>query len=110
MRTKITLKGRKVWLALLGSVSYNVSMIVIPCKNAAFFDVDDTLVMWNATPEELEKNGVHFVCPGSFTMIDGEMKESAPWKALLLPHRYHIEQLKKYKMATTKSEDGQKSP
>jgi hypothetical protein len=28
-------------------------MIVIPCKQATFYDVDDTLVMWDATPEEL---------------------------------------------------------
>jgi hypothetical protein len=73
-------------------------MIVIPCKQPTFFDVDDTLVMWNATPEELAERGVDFECPGSHTIIDGEIKETPPWKERLLPHRKHIEQLKKHKM------------
>ena len=73
-------------------------MIVVPCKQTTYFDVDDTLVMWDATPEQLEERGVDFECPGSFTIIDGEMKETPPWKERLLPHRYHIEQLKKHKM------------
>jgi phosphoserine phosphatase len=75
-------------------------MIVIPCKNAVFFDVDDTLIFWNATPEELEERGVEITCPGSLIDIDQDGTETfAPaWKALLLPHRKHIEQLKKHKM------------
>lgn len=75
-------------------------MIVIPCKQTTFFDVDDTLVMWNATPEQLEQRGVDFECPGSLVDIDNDGNESfAPaWKTRLLPHRYHIEQLKKHKM------------
>lgn len=74
-------------------------MIVIPCKQATFFDVDDTLVMWNATPEELEARGVDFECPGALVTIDEDGTESfAPaWKQRLLPHRYHIEQLIKHK-------------
>jgi hypothetical protein len=73
-------------------------MIVVPCKQTTYYDVDDTLVMWNASAEELESRGVDFTCPGSFTFIDGEMRESPPWSARLLPHRKHIEQLKKHKM------------
>lgn len=73
-------------------------MIVIPCKQTTYFDVDDTLVMWNSTPEELEQRGVDFECPGSLVLIDDELKESPSWKTRLLPHRFHIEQLKKHKM------------
>lgn len=72
-------------------------MIVVPCKQTTFFDVDDTLVMWNTTPEQLAKRGVDFDCPGSFVLIDGELRESPPWKQRLLPHRKHIEQLIKHK-------------
>lgn len=75
-------------------------MIVIPCKQTTFFDIDDTIVMWNATPEELVERGVDFTCPGSLVDIDNDGNETfAPeWKERLLPHRYHIEQLKKHKM------------
>lgn len=75
-------------------------MIVVPCKNAVFFDVDDTLVSWNASPEDLEARGVDFTCPGSMHDIDndGNPVYCPPWKELLLPHRKHIEQLKKHKM------------
>jgi hydroxymethylpyrimidine pyrophosphatase-like HAD family hydrolase len=74
-------------------------MIVVPCKNTVFCDVDDTLVMWNATPEELEARGVDFTCPGALVTIDEDGTEGfAPeWKQRLLPHRKHIEQLKKHK-------------
>jgi phosphoserine phosphatase len=74
-------------------------MIVIPCKQATFFDVDDTLVMWDATPEQLEERGVDFTCPGSLVTIDecGTEGFAPEWKQRLLPHRVHIEQLKKHK-------------
>jgi hydroxymethylpyrimidine pyrophosphatase-like HAD family hydrolase len=74
-------------------------MIVVPCKNTVFCDVDDTLVMWNATPDELEARGVDFTCPGALVTIDEDGTEGfAPeWKQRLLPHRKHIEQLKKHK-------------
>lgn len=75
-------------------------MIVIPCKQTTFVDVDDTLVMWNATPEQLEKDGVDFECPGSMHDIDndGNPEWSPSWTARLLPHKKHIEQIKKHKM------------
>lgn len=72
-------------------------MIVVPCKEAVFFDVDDTLVKWSPTQEEKFMFGVEFTCPGSTTLIDGELKESGPWKEFLVPHRKHIESLKKHK-------------
>lgn len=73
-------------------------MIVIPCKQTTFYDVDDTLVMWDGTPEQLAKYGVEFECPGSHTIIDGEIVPTPSWKSTLLPHAYHIEQLIKHKM------------
>lgn len=75
-------------------------MIAIPCNQTVFFDVDDTLVMWDATPEELKARGVNFICPGSIIDIDndGNKQFSPPWTERLLPHRKHIEQLKKHKM------------
>lgn len=75
-------------------------MIVIPCKQTTFYDVDDTLVMWDATPEELAEHGIDFECPGSLVFFDEEDKPHyAPgWKARLVPHRYHIEQMIKHKM------------
>lgn len=75
-------------------------MIAIPCKQTVFVDVDDTLVMWNATPEELEERGVDFTCPGSLVTIDEDGTEGfAPeWTERLLPHRKHIEQIKKHKL------------
>jgi len=45
-------------------------MLIFPCKQATFFDVDDTLVMWNATPEELDARGVWFECPPSTWTIE----------------------------------------
>lgn len=75
-------------------------MITIPCKQTTFFDVDDTLVSWNASQEDLEARGIWIQCPGSMIDIDndGEVQYAAPWAERLLPHRKHIEQLKKHKM------------
>lgn len=70
----------------------------MPSHTAVFFDCDDTLVMWSPTPEQSEKDGVDFECPGSFAMIDGELKPSPSWKTRLVPHKKHIEQLKLHKM------------
>ncbi len=56
--------------------------------------------MWNATPEELETRGIEIECPGSMRAVDldGNLVWSPPWKQMILPHRYHIEQLIKHKM------------
>lgn len=78
---------------------YSEYMIVVPCNNTVFCDVDDTLVMWSATPEELESRGIDFECPGSLYIdSDGKQTHASIWKSRLLPHRKHIEQLKKHKM------------
>jgi hypothetical protein len=73
-------------------------MIVIPSVNTAWFDVDDTLVLWNPTKEQLEKDGIEFECPGSLVLVDDQLLPSTPWKAFLVPHKVHIEQLKKHKL------------
>lgn len=75
-------------------------MVVIPCKQIVFFDVDDTLVAWDATPEQLEERGIEIICPGSLVSVDedGTQGFAPEWKQLILPHRKHIEQLKKHKM------------
>lgn len=73
-------------------------MISLPDKPTVYVDCDDTLVMWNPTQEQLEKDGIDFECPGSFTIIDGEMLETPAWMERLVPHKKHIEQIKKHKM------------
>lgn len=72
-------------------------MIVLPCNQTVFCDVDDTLVMWSATQEQLDAHGVSITCPGSYAIIDGELVQSPSWTEKLLPHFAHIEQLKKHK-------------
>lgn len=73
-------------------------MIVIPTHNAVFFDVDDTLVIWNPTTKQLALDGVEMDCPGALVSVDGKLIQSKPWKALIVPHKIHVEQLIKHKM------------
>jgi|SRR5581483_1057602 len=74
-------------------------MIVIPCKQSVFFDVDDTLVRWNPSQAEKDKYGIDFTCPGGLWMNpDGELVQSGSWTERLVPHHQHIEQLKAHKM------------
>lgn len=73
-------------------------MISIPSNRSVFFDVDDTIIMWNATDEQKFLHGVQFKCPGGLICVDGELVHSPAWEELLVPHRLHIEQLKKHKM------------
>ena len=73
-------------------------MIVLPCKQTTFIDVDETLVLWSPTQEQLDREGIEFECPESYGVIDGELKPSGSWRARLVPHKKHIEQLKNHKM------------
>jgi len=75
-------------------------MIEIKGDCFIYFDIDDTLAIWEATPEQLEERGVTVTCPGSLVKIDEDGKEhfSPSWSQLILPHRIHIEQLKKHKL------------
>lgn len=73
-------------------------MIVLPSDNAVFCDVDDTLVMWSPTPEQMEKYGIKVTCPaGLYKTPEGEIKMGPEWTQLLVPHFTHVEQLKKHK-------------
>jgi len=74
-------------------------MIVIPGNLTVYCDVDDTLCMWKPTPEQLEARGIEIFCPNSMiTMEDGTVANAGGWSAHIVPHRAHIEQLKKHKM------------
>ena len=57
--------------------------VVIESDKLTFFDIDDTLVKWSFSQVEAEKFGIHF--------------DNFGYKTLLVPHRTHIEQLKKHK-------------
>jgi hypothetical protein len=76
-------------------------MIKIHGDVLVYCDVDDTLVMWNASNEELNERGVVITCPESLICVDpdtGENIYSPAWSERVLPHRKHIEQLKKHKL------------
>ena len=73
-------------------------MIVVPGNTIVFIDVDDTLIMWSPTQEELDQRGIEITCPASMVVIDDEIKPSHTWKAVVVPHRKHIEHLKRHKM------------
>lgn len=73
-------------------------MIVVPTHNAVFFDIDDTLVLWNPSEEKAKKYGIEIECPGGLFPVDGELKPSPSWKAVIVPHKKHIDQLIKHKM------------
>lgn len=74
-------------------------MFVMKCQQTVFCDVDDTLVMWNATPDQLEKRGITIECPiSTYYNEEGEQKTIEGWTQRLLPHRKHIDQLIKHKL------------
>lgn len=73
-------------------------MIVVPCVNSAWFDVDDTLIMWKSSEKAKEKYGIEITCPESLIMNeDGELVAGGSWTVKVVPHRSHIEQLKLHK-------------
>lgn len=75
-------------------------MIKINGDIIVYCDVDDTLLMWSATNEELDKNGITVTCPGS-QYLDPEtntIKTHPEWSERLLPHWKHVESLKKHKL------------
>ena len=61
----------------------------LPCNQPTYFDVDDTLIMWNPTQEQLDSYGVDF----NFFYRNGTNASGR-----ILPHRKHIDQLKKHAM------------
>lgn len=58
-------------------------MITIRGESSVYIDVDETLIRFMATPEEIEKYGVLFTYPNGVTRT-------------LVPHSKHIEQLKEH--------------
>lgn len=59
-------------------------MLVIQSDNPAFFDVDETLVLWDYPPER-EHEAIHISIPGN--VISGKV----------VPHLRHIEMVKRHK-------------
>lgn len=73
-------------------------MIVLKSDNSVHCDVDDTIAMWNPTPEQSEKYGIEITCPGGLYQNDrGEIKMGPSWTQRIVPHFTHVEQLKKHK-------------
>lgn len=87
-------------------------MKVLPCNQPTYFDVDDTLIMWNR-PVVDDPDVIEITCPTSRTMRtlmemsdDGSLAPDTPsepvevgsWTERVKPHRKHIEELKKHKM------------
>lgn len=87
-------------------------MKVLPCSQTTFFDVDDTLIMWNR-PSVDDPNAIEITCPtsralraiqdlnedGSLTPdADVEPIEVGTWVERVTPHKKHIEQLKLHKL------------
>lgn len=87
-------------------------MKVLPCSQTTFFDVDDTLVMWNP-PNPGDPDIIEVICPTSRTyrgllelMEDGSLNpvdinpdavEVGSWTVRIKPHNKHIAQLKAHK-------------
>lgn len=87
---------------------YSEHMIVFPCTKPTYFDVDDTLIMWNQ-PSHDDPNSVVVHCPPTthqFRVFDqkGDLVEEGPktelpgWSERVTPHKKHIEQLKYHRL------------
>lgn len=72
-------------------------MISIPSDQVVYFDVDDTLVKWDCSAEDIEKEGISIICPESYCIIDGELTRTYSWTQNIVPHKKHVEQLKLHK-------------
>lgn len=60
-------------------------MIELKCDQTTFFDVDETLILWEPTETQLFSYGKTYTAPGGHQTI-------------LVPHLPHVEQLKKHKI------------
>lgn len=59
-------------------------MLKLSSDKVAVYDIDDTLIYFNPTTEQIEKHGIRYEYePGMFTYF--------------VPHLVHIEQLKKHR-------------
>lgn len=61
----------------------NNGPFVLQSDKVVFCDIDDTIVKWNPTQEEINTKGVAFNNYG--------------WQVMLVPHYAHIEQIKRHK-------------
>lgn len=59
----------------------------IKCNKPTYLDIDDTLILWAPTQEQLDKYGIDF----EHTYDDGTKV-----KGRLVPHRVHLRQLKRH--------------
>ena len=73
-------------------------MIVLPCNQTTYFDVDETLVFWSPTTEQLDKHGIEITCPGSYILVDDELTRCPSVTQKLVPHFKHIQQLINHKL------------
>lgn len=74
-------------------------MIVVPGDNTVWIDVDDTLVIWAPHNAELEKRGIEIVVPGGLILEEGNrLVPGADYTVKILPHRFHVEQVKRHKL------------
>lgn len=58
-------------------------MIALNCNQPTFWDVDDTLILWNPTEEQQAQYGIKYTDAAGFTKV-------------FVPHIPHVEQLKKH--------------
>jgi hypothetical protein len=81
-------------------------MIVIPCNQPVYIDVDDTLLMWEK-PSPNDPRAIAVKCPSErYKRAIDEMGietdelviEKGEWVEYLIPHIKHIEQLKAHKL------------
>jgi hypothetical protein len=75
-------------------------MIVLPCNQVVYFDVDDTLVYSSPTAKQLQDHGIQVEAPlANYIDDSGKFVESSGTnKRMIVPHRAHIDQLKKHAM------------
>lgn len=72
--------GKNLHEALISNMH---TPFILPSDKTVFFDVDDTLVKWGCSAEEMEKEGLIF--------------ENYGTNEVLVPHKVHIEQMKKHR-------------
>lgn len=74
-------------------------MIVIKSVNSVFFDVDDTLILWSPTSEQLADEGIDITCPGTLhSGPDGDIVEIGEWTQRVVPYTPNIEAMKRHKL------------